>query len=183
MTEFFTLLISGAVSGAVYSLVGSGLVLSYSASGIFNFLYGAVAFTTAFLYYQLHTALHMAVLPAAVLSILVFAPLLGLALDRLIFRRLSEASEAAKIIATVGVLTALPALALWLVQGSISLFHWPLLNGNNVVFPSSLGPVPKHNFHITKTIIIDSNQLIILVAAVVHPERSSPGRRASRRAG
>ena len=39
------------------------------------------------------------------------APLLGLLLDRFVFRRLSRASDGSKIMATVGVLVAVPALA------------------------------------------------------------------------
>ena len=59
--------------------MASGLVLTYQTSGIFNFAHGAVAFTTAFFYYQLHTGQGIPIVPAAILSVLVFAPLLGLA--------------------------------------------------------------------------------------------------------
>ena len=58
MEKFLSLTVSGAVTGAIFSLIASGLVLSYSATGIFNFSYGAVAFMSAFLYYQLNTGLH-----------------------------------------------------------------------------------------------------------------------------
>ena len=47
MSKFLTLVVSGAASGAIYSLVASGLVLSYAATGIFNLSYGAVAYTSA----------------------------------------------------------------------------------------------------------------------------------------
>ena len=36
-----SLTVSGAVTGAIFSLVAAGLVLSYTATGIFNFSYGA----------------------------------------------------------------------------------------------------------------------------------------------
>ena len=82
MEKFLTLTVSGAVSGAIFSLIAAGLVLSYSATGIFNFSYGAIAFTSAFLYYQLNSGLHWPIVPAAVFVILVFAPLFGLAARR-----------------------------------------------------------------------------------------------------
>ena len=41
---------SGLVTGAIYSIMASGLVLTYTTSGIFNFAHGAIAFTTAYLY-------------------------------------------------------------------------------------------------------------------------------------
>ena len=46
-------LISGAVSGAIYSIMASGLVLTYQTSGIFNFAHGAVAFATSYLFFIL----------------------------------------------------------------------------------------------------------------------------------
>ena len=83
-----SLTVSGAVTGAIFSLVAAGLVLSYTATGIFNFSYGAVAFASAFIFYQLNTSLHIPIVPAAALVILVFAPLLGLLLDVAVFRPL-----------------------------------------------------------------------------------------------
>ena len=56
--KFLSLTVSGAITGAIFSLVAAGLVLSYTATGIFNFSYGAVAFTSAFLFYQLNSGLH-----------------------------------------------------------------------------------------------------------------------------
>ena len=110
MEKFLSLTVSGVVSGAIFSLIAAGLVLSYSATGIFNFSYGAVAFTSAFLYYQLNSGLHWPIVPAAAFVILVFAPVLGLLLDVAVFRPLARATESAKIMATVGLLVAIPAL-------------------------------------------------------------------------
>ena len=114
MERFLSLTVSGAVTGAIFSLVAAGLVLSYTATGIFNFSYGAVAFASAFIFYQLNTSLHVPIVPAAALVILVFAPLLGLLLDVAVFRPLARATESAKIMATVGLLIAIPALVTWL---------------------------------------------------------------------
>src|SRR5450759_4384685 len=96
--------------------MASGVVLTYQTSGIFNFAHGAVAFATAFFYYQLHTGQHVPIVPAALLSVLVFAPILGLVLDRILLRRLAAAPIYARIVGTIGLLVALPALAQWLVE-------------------------------------------------------------------
>ena len=88
------------------------MVLTYQTSGIFNFAHGAVAFVTAYFFYQLNTGQGVPVVPAAILSVVVFAPLLGLALDRILLRRLATAPVYARIVGTVGLLIALPALAL-----------------------------------------------------------------------
>src|SRR5580765_6504773 len=122
MQKLLNLVVSGGVSGAIYSLVASGLVLTYTATGIFNLAYGAIAFCTAFLYFELHTGLGWPIAPAALVSVLVFAPLLGLLLDVAIFRPLARATDAAKVMATVGLLIALPALARFIVEEGISVF-------------------------------------------------------------
>ena len=114
MREFWNLAFSGLVTGAIYGIMASGLVLTYTTSGIFNFAHGAVAFATAYLYYQLNTGLGVPIVPALVFSVFVFAPLLGLLLDRLLLRRLASAPVYARIVGTIGLLVALPALIQWL---------------------------------------------------------------------
>ncbi len=57
MSKFLSLLISGIVSGAIYSMLAAGLTLTYSTTGIFNLGYGAMAFTCAFVYFELQNGL------------------------------------------------------------------------------------------------------------------------------
>src|SRR5580704_160706 len=110
MTKFLGLLVSGIVSGAIYSMLAAGLTLTFTTTGIFNLAYGAVAFTSAFVYLEVQSGLHCSRLWAGLIVVVVFAPLLGLVLARFIFRQLVQASDASKIMAVVGVLIALPAL-------------------------------------------------------------------------
>ena len=49
------------------------------------------------------------------LTVLIFAPLLGLVLNKLIFARLSTAPVYVRVVGTIGVLIALPNFALWFV--------------------------------------------------------------------
>src|SRR5438132_11383088 len=104
MDKFLNLVLSGAVSGAIYALIASGLSLTYATTGIFNLGFGGVAFASAFLYYELHSGLNWPVLPAAILTLLVAGPLLGWVLDRLVFGRLGRATDSAKLTAAVGIL-------------------------------------------------------------------------------
>jgi ABC-type branched-subunit amino acid transport system ATPase component/branched-subunit amino acid ABC-type transport system permease component len=166
MDKLLTIVLSGLVSGAIYSLIASGLVLARSTSGIFNFAHGAVAFCSAYLFYELNTGADMPVLPAAVLSILVMPVLLGLLLNKVLFRHLAGSSDEAKIVATVGLMIALPALALSLVDILIDL-GLDLPTGENVFLAPGLGPVPKTNWAITDTLVLDSNQLVVLVTAAL----------------
>jgi ABC-type branched-subunit amino acid transport system ATPase component/branched-subunit amino acid ABC-type transport system permease component len=166
--RFLSLVISGGVSGAVYAILASGLVLTYSTSGVFNFAHGAVAFTTAFFFYQLNTGQHLGVLPSALISILVFAPLLGLLLDKVMFRGLARASVTARIVATVGLLIALPAIAQWAVERLNSFFHLGLPSGSDIANPPGLGPTPAKSWvliHGANQVRLNSNELVIFVAA------------------
>src|SRR6202165_4443879 len=115
MTKFLNLVLSGAVTGAIYSIMASGLVLTYSTSGIFNFAHAAIAFSAAYLYYQLHTGLGVPIGWALIITAFIFTPLLGLLLDRILLRRLAKAPVYARIVGTIGLLVALPNLAQFLV--------------------------------------------------------------------
>ena len=167
MDKFLALLISGGVSGAIYSLIAAGLVLTYSTSGVFNFAHGAVAFATALVYYELHTGLHWPIVPAAIVSIFVFAPGLGLLLDKIVFRRLVGASESARLVATVGLLVAIPSLTLYVIEVLIDDLHVHIPRADSVFSPAGLGPVPKHTWNPFGSVRIDSDQVVIFALAVI----------------
>nr|MDT0665393.1 hypothetical protein [Micromonospora sp. DSM 115978] len=107
VTEFVNLVLAGLVTGALYAILASGLTLTYQTSGVFNFGQGAVAFATAYLFFQLNSGQGLPIVPSAVISIAVFAPLLGLLLHRLLFKGLREAPIATRMVATIGLLIAI----------------------------------------------------------------------------
>jgi len=168
--KFLSLAVSGAVTGAIFSLIASGLVLSYSATGIFNFSYGAIAFSSAFLFYQLNSGLHWSIVPAAVVVILVFAPLFGLVLSAAVFRPLGRATESAKIMATVGLLIAIPALTTWLNDQLVNTFGFTIPHSADVTqvgLPSGIGPTPRIEWVLPGSVPFNSNQLVVLITAVL----------------
>jgi len=170
MNKFVDIVISGAVTGAIYALMAAGLVLTYQTSGIFNFAHGAVAFTVAYLYFQLHTGQGIPILPALIISVFVFAPILGLLLDRIFLRRLAHAPVYARIVGTIGLLVALPALAIWLVEslGNEVLDLGLPTNkaGQGSVQPPGIGPSPAETIRITNSIAISTDQVAVLLCAV-----------------
>ncbi|WP_432168412.1 ABC transporter permease subunit [Streptomyces sp. bgisy031] len=165
MSLFIGFILTGLVSGAIYALMASGLVLSYTASGIFNFALGGIGFVSALTYFELHTGVGMPVIPAAVIAICIVGPLIGLALHRLMFNELSKSGEVAQIVATIGLLVALPSLALFVVEQLINTFHVGLANPNNQYSVPGLGPSPAHHWKLFAGVRVDSNQLITFVAA------------------
>jgi ABC-type branched-subunit amino acid transport system ATPase component/branched-subunit amino acid ABC-type transport system permease component len=168
--RFFNLVVSGAVTGAIYSMMASGLVLTYQTSGIFNFAHGAVAFAVAYFFFQLNTGEGIHWIPALILSVLVFAPLLGLLLDRVLLRRLAAAPVYARIVGTIGLLVALPALVQWLAEsvGSV-VFDLGLPSAADTQAAGNargVGPNPAQVYRVFD-VVLDSNKVAVFVAAAL----------------
>jgi ABC-type branched-subunit amino acid transport system ATPase component/branched-subunit amino acid ABC-type transport system permease component len=161
---FLTLVLTGLVSGALYSMISTGVVLGYATSGVFNFGHGAVAFAAAIVFFQLREAVHLNSLVAAAICVLVLGPLLGLALDVLVFRKLAAAPEQARILGTVGIAIALPALVVFISQELVNLFSVPLAN-TSVGFAAGVGPEPPRQWHVTADAVLTSDQVIIFACA------------------
>ncbi|WP_330333517.1 ATP-binding cassette domain-containing protein [Streptomyces sp. NBC_00536] len=166
MVDLLVFVLSGLVSGALYALLATGLVLSYSASGLFNFAHGATAYLCALTFYELHSGLGWPAVPAALLVVLVLAPGLGRGLDRLMFRRLARVGESAQIVATIGLLVALPAAGLWVV-GLLADAGAPVLPAENQFGLPGVGPSPAKSWEPLDGVGIDSDQLITWVATAV----------------
>ncbi|MFE6484263.1 branched-chain amino acid ABC transporter permease, partial [Streptomyces sp. NPDC057757] len=166
MSDLLGFVLSGLVSGALYALLATGLVLSYSASGLFNFAHGATAYLCALVFHELHTGLGLPALPTALLVVGVVAPALGWALDRLMFRKLARVGETAQIVATIGLLVALPALGLWIVEllGDAGVSVSPAENQFGL---PGVGPSPARSWQLTDGVGVDSDQLITWVATAV----------------
>jgi branched-subunit amino acid ABC-type transport system permease component len=103
-------LLQGGPPGTVYALVALGFVLAYKTSGVFNLAFGAQAYVSAAMYFHARVDWGWSILPAVVLSVVVLAPLLGLVLERLIFRHLRTGSSVAKLVVAIGLSVALPNL-------------------------------------------------------------------------
>ncbi|MBO1331042.1 ATP-binding cassette domain-containing protein [Streptomyces sp. VRA16 Mangrove soil] len=166
MADLLAFVLSGLVSGALYALLATGLVLSYSASGLFNFAHGATAYLCALAFYELHSGLGWPAVPTALLLVLIVSPLLGWGLDRLMFRKLARVGETAQIVATIGLLVALPALGLWVVE-LLDDAGASVLPAENQFGLPGVGPSPAKNWQLMDGVGIDSDQLITWVTTAV----------------
>jgi ABC-type branched-subunit amino acid transport system ATPase component/branched-subunit amino acid ABC-type transport system permease component len=110
VADFLPFIISGIATGAIYGLAGSGLVLTYKTSGIFNFGHGAIATVAAYAFYILQTRLHVGWGWAFVIAVVIGGPLLGLLMER-IAARLAPQRIALQIVGTVGLILAVQGLA------------------------------------------------------------------------
>jgi branched-chain amino acid transport system permease protein len=105
--------IAGLVLGGIYAIASAGLVITYTSSGILNFAFGAIAFFIARFYYYLHTQHGWSIALSAIVSVVIAAPALGVLLYAVLFRFLRLSSPLIKVVATIGLLVAFPALATW----------------------------------------------------------------------
>ncbi|NUT38877.1 MAG: ATP-binding cassette domain-containing protein [Thermoactinospora sp.] len=156
-------ILSGLVTGAIFAVLGSGLTLSYAATGVFNFAHGAIGFLTALVYYELYAGLGLPRWLAALVAAGLFAPLVGLVLHRVMFRGLAGAGETAQIVGTIGLTIALPALGLFLVELALPLGLAPV---DVSVQPRGVGPAPPALFDLG-VVTLDSDQLITFGFAVL----------------
>ncbi|MEU5952827.1 ATP-binding cassette domain-containing protein [Streptomyces sp. NPDC047525] len=166
MSDLLGFVLSGLVSGALYALLATGLVLSYSASGLFNFAHGATAYLCALAFYELHSGFGWPAVPTALLLVCVVAPALGWGLDRLMFRKLARVGETAQIVATIGLLVALPALGLWVVE-LLQDAGASVKPAENQFGLPGVGPSPATSWQLMDGVGIDSDQLITWVATAV----------------
>ncbi|MFE6853301.1 ATP-binding cassette domain-containing protein [Streptomyces sp. NPDC057674] len=166
MGDLLGFVLSGLVSGALYALLATGLVLSYSASGLFNFAHGATAYLCALAFYELHSGFGWPAVPTALLLVCVVAPGLGWGLDRLMFRKLAEVGETAQIVATIGLLVALPAAGLWAVE-LLERAGAPVLPAENQFGLPGVGPSPAVSWQPFDGVGVDSDQLITWIATAL----------------
>jgi branched-chain amino acid transport system permease protein len=98
------LAITGIGPGAIAALSGMGIILTYRATGVFNFAQGTIATLVGYLYWEMTDRHGWPRLLAAFVAILVIAPAIGLILERLIFRPLERrgASTSEKLVTTLG---------------------------------------------------------------------------------
>lgn len=113
MDEFLRLTILGLCTASIFALAASGLVLTYTTTGIFNFAHGAIGMLGAFAYWQLRVDWGWPVPVALGAVLLVLAPALGLAIERGIMRGLTDAPETVRIVVTISLLVALLGIGLW----------------------------------------------------------------------
>ena len=138
-----------------------GLVLTYQATGVFNFAFGAQAFAAAFVFTILTQNEHWSGFPAFVVTVVVMSPLVGLAFDRLLFRHIPNSNSMAKVVCSLCLFVGIPSL-MTVIFGAQNLDATatilPFFNPNVVYF--SLFGTPINGIYLS-TITVT---LVVLVA-------------------
>jgi ABC-type branched-subunit amino acid transport system ATPase component/ABC-type branched-subunit amino acid transport system permease subunit len=151
LDQVIVFVLLGLGAGAMYALAGLGVVLVYRGSGVVNFAQGAIGISGAYVYYELYVVHQMGAILSFVLSVLASA-VIGVLTQMLVMHRLRHASSLVRLVATLGVLLVLQAIAL-LHYGSVSVF-----------VPSAL---PTTSIKITPQIAVGEDQIYLLVIAAI----------------
>jgi len=106
MTFFLQMLITGIVVGSIYSLVALGFVLIYKASDALNFANGEFVLIGSYICLTLVAVYKIPFLIAFVLT-LVFNAVLGIAVEKVVLRPLTNAPVISVIMATIGLASLL----------------------------------------------------------------------------
>ncbi len=117
MGEFLNFTVIGLTLGAIYAIAATGLVVTYTTSGIFNLAHGTVAMISSFVYWQLRFddgwgGKWPAPL-ALVMVILVLAPAFGMIVERRIIRLLEGTSEITKLFVPIVLFVFIIGIVNW----------------------------------------------------------------------
>ncbi len=155
MDNFVGGLTDGLAYGSVYALLAIGLVLAYKTSGVFNIAFGVQAYASGALFYVLHTKHDVNAFVSFLAAVVVLAPLIGIALDRGLFRWLRSASEMSRLVTALGLLVAIP--------GVVQLkFNQTLATGSKGIVPDGTTVYSAGAVHLTR----DQLAIVVVTALV-----------------
>ena len=162
MSVFLSFTVLGIVSGAIYGILATGLVVTYNTTGVFNFAQGAVGMVAAFSYWQLWQDWHWPFLLAIIFILFVEAPLLAIAVEFVLMRRIHGATVERSLMVTLGLLVILLGIA------TIFWSSPDVIRSVPAYFTSADGTVAaEHLFGANGVTLQDQQIMIVVVAAVV----------------
>jgi branched-subunit amino acid ABC-type transport system permease component len=158
MDQFAQWVIQGVPIGCIYGLVAVGLVLTYKTSGVFNLAFSGQAFFSAWFFYDRVENHGWPLWLGFVVTVFVASPLVGLLLDRALFRYMRTASWQVKLVSALGLLIAIPEI--------VKAIYSPV----PAAFPPSVAPllgIDRFEVFEVGDYTIGANALTIVICTVV----------------
>jgi branched-chain amino acid transport system permease protein len=160
MEQLFGYAVPGIPYGCSFAIVAVGLVLTYQATGVFNFAFGAQAYASAFVMAWLVQDHGFPVWAAFLLAVVVMAPMLGFAFDRFLFSKIPNTNNMAKVVTGLCLLVGIPAV-LPVIFGSSNFYNPPqILFSSRVYFTVASAPITGT---ILNAVIVTAVVLVLLV--------------------
>jgi sulfate-transporting ATPase len=146
MQEVIRFALLGFGVGSLYALAALGLIVIYRGSGVLNFALGAIGMAGAYLWYELRVNHGWPFAAAAIVAVL-FSMAIGVLTHLVLMRPLRRASPMVRVIATLGLMITLQAIAVLRYQATPR-------------FVSSA--LPTNVWHIHGNIVISADRVILL---------------------
>jgi len=131
VSNFLVFTVIGLCTAGAFAIAATGLVLTYTTTGIFNWAHGAIGMLMAFAYWQFAVQWHWPEPVALVAVLLVIAPLTGLIVERVFMRPLAGSSSGTSLIVTLGLLVLFIGLA-YVIWPNQTRFVPPFFEGHTV---------------------------------------------------
>jgi len=156
--HYVQLILAGIFAGSVYAIGGTGIVLTYKATGVFNLAHFTIGLFGAYMLWQMNGVWGLPLWISAPIVLLVIGPGIGVLLERLVFRSLQRrrASTSEKLVANLGVLV--------IFLGLVYVIWGAKVQGNSREPVPRLWPIKSFEFG---RITFDSQQLAFLLFVVV----------------
>ncbi|MBT2732933.1 MULTISPECIES: branched-chain amino acid ABC transporter permease [Carnobacterium] len=129
MEAFLQQLINGLSLGSIYALIALGYTMVYGIIKLINFAHGDIYMVGAFVGYTAINSLKLSFLPAMILS-MVFCAVLGVAIERIAYKPLRNATRVAALITAIGMSYLLQNGMIYLVGSETRAF--PQVIENNI---------------------------------------------------
>jgi len=146
------LLMGGLTAGSLYALIALGLVLIYKSTTIVNMALGDTLMIGGFLAFTFHVLLGFPYIPSLLLAVACGFGL-GVVLERLVFRRLMQATLLSMLLATVGLSFVLKGTGRMIWGGK----------GDYIPFP----PLVDSDPIMIGDMLISPQQFVVLGASIV----------------
>lgn len=124
--------VRGFPLGCVFALMAVGIVLTFKTSGVLNLAFAAQAFVSATVFYELRANHEWPLALAFLVAVVLISPLIGLILDRFLFRHLRSAPQLARLVISLGLLVAIPQAVQIIFSGST--FNPPALGNLDRIY-------------------------------------------------
>lgn len=152
MLYFSYLIATGISTGALYALVALGIVIIYKATDVVNFAHGEMFMLGGYAAYTFHVMWHWPYAVSFFLAVVV-GFVLGLAVDRIVFRPLMQRRTLVSVLlAMIGLSFVLKGYARW---------EWGGKGDSILTFPPLVSPTPIN----IGGVMVMSQQLVVLGAA------------------
>ena len=132
LSTFVRFFVLGVADGSVLAIAASGLVLTYTTTGVFNFAHGAVGMVSAYAYYTLRVDVGLPTALAVLLVLVVLAPLVGVLVE-LALRPFRGAPATTSIVVTIALTVLLIGVIQFLYPTTGAGRPLPLLFGERTV--------------------------------------------------